>query len=71
MENATWETKFRTFMKEVDKALNGMCGMSSSDLDDYRYADCFDGGMSAEETAIEALEYSCESMGYDFDELFG
>ncbi len=71
MENATWETKFRTFMKEVDKALNGMCGMSSSDLDDYRYADCFDGEMSPEETAIEALEYGCEGMGYDFYELFG
>ncbi|RQW92801.1 MAG: hypothetical protein EHM79_00295 [Geobacter sp.] len=57
-----WEGKeaeaFVKWHAKVDRELIRICGMSSLDLADYRYADSFEEGMSPEETAHEALVYN-------------
>ena len=56
---------FETWMKEVDGVLDGICFLTSSDLPDYRYYDCFEAEMTPEETAYEALE----NADFPMDEL--
>ena len=52
---------FEQFMQQVDRCLLAMCGLSSDDIDDYRYRDCFDSRYSPERTARMAFGYAKRS----------
>ena len=49
---------FKQWMQSVDSELTGISGLSSSDLADICYRDMFDDGMTANDAAIECLEYN-------------
>ena len=46
---------FREWMAQVDRVLTAMCGLDSRDLEDWAYADAWEGGQSARSAAREAL----------------
>jgi len=46
---------FREFMDKVNAYVISVCGMSTDEIDDYHYRDCFDEGMDPEETGDEAM----------------
>ena len=49
--------RFETWMKEVDDLISAECeGLTSEDLPDQDYMDCFEHDMSPEDMAFEVLE---------------
>lgn len=50
------EKSWRAFMRRVDERLEGMAQLTSDDLPDHDYRDCFDAGMTSTETANAALK---------------
>jgi len=54
------EASFEAFMVKVDEIIRSKLEyLDSNDLEDYSYRDCFDSGMTAEETANDAIRQSC------------
>jgi len=47
---------FESWMREVDEAINGACGLSSLDLMDLSYLDMFEDGYAPKGAAHEALK---------------
>jgi hypothetical protein len=54
---------FEQWMKEVDAEIFRRCGMTSADIDDWRYADDFDDRMSPARTAVRAIKNAKEACG--------
>ncbi len=50
------QNMFQNWMKDVDRFLEGLCGLSSLDLSDYCYRDAFEDGVSAKRAAAMALK---------------
>lgn len=46
---------FKRWMHEVDKEISGVCGLTSSDLADWRYYDGWQDDMTPTEVALEVL----------------
>ena len=61
---------FDVWMAKVDRELIKYSGMDSGMMDDYSYYDCFEAGDTPEQTAREALENACGSMGYEYEDVF-
>ena len=53
---------FKEWMKEVDKEVEGICGMGVYDLPDCRFRDEYEAGTEPSEMAEVALE----NAGFDF-----
>lgn len=53
-------TQFAAWMKEVDKKLEQLCGLSSDMLPDYAYADAFQAGEMPGSVAKAALKAAGE-----------
>lgn len=49
------EERFLAWMRLVDKAIRARCGLSLSDLPDWRYRDAFEERMSPAKVAREVL----------------
>lgn len=47
---------FELFMSKVNQILEAKTGFDSDNLPDYSYWDCWNDGMSANETAKEAIQ---------------
>lgn len=47
---------FQEFMDKVNAYVISICGMSTDEIDDYHYRDCFEDGIDAEECGDEAME---------------
>jgi len=47
---------FNTWKTLVDRKLDAQCGMTSDDIPDYSYWDNWKAGVSAQDTAAEALD---------------
>ena len=58
------DVEFDQWMKDVDKEVEAICGLSYNDLPDQTYRDWFDCDIPAEEAARMALE----SEGLDLDD---
>jgi hypothetical protein len=56
MEDATKVKNFKSWMADVDRELESLCGLSSDDLADQCYMDWYEDGLSANEAAQEALD---------------
>lgn len=56
---------FEKWMTKVDAEISRICGMTSDELPDYTYRDCFESDMDPEEAAYDALDYA----DFPFDEL--
>lgn len=48
-------------MQKVNTEIESVCGMTSDGLEDFAYADAYEDGVSATETARDALS----NAGYD------
>lgn len=57
-------TSFEDFMRQVDHHLLKRCGMTSMDIDDWRYRDDYEDGVSPSRSAGRALRYA---KGYDVE----
>ena len=49
------DTTFETWMAQVDRYLDVLCGLTSDDLADCSYHDWFDDGMTAQRAARKAI----------------
>lgn len=47
---------FDEWMKEVDSAMDRICGLSSADISDFCYRDAYDDRRRAQSVATEALQ---------------
>ena len=47
---------YEEWMEEIDQLITANLGIGLDDLDDYRYADAYEDGLSPGETAMEVLE---------------
>ena len=47
---------YEEWMEEIDQLITANLGIGLDDLDDYRYADAYEDGLSPAETAMEVLE---------------
>jgi hypothetical protein len=47
---------FEQWMKDVDSAMDRICGLSSNDISDFCYRDAYDDGRKASSVAREALQ---------------
>jgi len=64
-ERSATMTAFEKWMKRVDSHMESICGLSSNDLEDYIYYDCFDADQTPKQTALEALE----DAGFPMEEI--
>lgn len=62
------EEAFDSWMACVDTALEERIGLSSDDLADYCYRDWFDGGMSPDDAAREAMNAEDPDLFEDDDD---
>ena len=56
---------FAGWMRAVDRALSGRCGLVSADLPDINYRDLYDAGEPVCNAAQEALDYAHDDDEYD------
>lgn len=49
---------FAVYMEEVDRCLDQMCGVVSSDLPDFEYMDWYEEGADPSDTADAAFDAS-------------
>ena len=55
---------YETWMKAVDLAVQGLCGLSVHDLPDWLSRDSYDGGDTPQEAAAQVVEDALEEMGF-------
>lgn len=55
---------FNEWMAAVDDVVEGLIGLTASDLPDCLWRDWFEGGMSAQDAAAQALEEAGFSPGW-------
>ena len=55
-QESTESYTFRHYMKDVDAYLIANIGLCSSDIDDYKYMDCYSSDVDPHDCAEEAIE---------------
>lgn len=62
---------FTEWKRFVNKEITRLCGLTADDLPDVDYYQYYVDLAPPKEAAQYALEYACEEMGMDYDEIFG